>query len=111
MTGGGEGPRFTIEADAAALHVHVERRLSPFGWEHVVATIDRYLGSVDHVVLEGEAWESPAGQRVALSLRQRLPRDGVQVWRRNDQLAVRLHPEPPPRRARAPRRGPPSDAW
>ena len=95
------GPRFSLDADAAELEVVVERRLSPFGWEHVIENVDRYVRLVDVVILAGSGWSSPAGRRVELLLRQRLPAQGVAVFHAEDPLVERWRRAGPRRRREA----------
>jgi hypothetical protein len=106
------GPRFSIDSDAAELEIVVDRQLSPFGWEYVIANVDRYVRLVDIVILEGSGWSSPAGRRAELLLRDRLPAQGVPVLHADDPLVDRWRSVGPQRRREATgrkHRGP--NAW
>jgi hypothetical protein len=98
-------PTFTLDADAGELTISVTGTATKLGWEQLLVELERYLPSVDIVILDGTAWDSAPGQRVELLLRERLPAQGVPVLHQGDARLAAWRasgPRRPPRRRRAP---------
>ena len=96
---------FTLDADAGELTISVSGAPTKLAWEQLLVDLERYLASVDIVILDGSAWETPAGRRVELLLRERLPTLGVPVLHQGDPHLARWRADGarrPPRRRRSP---------
>jgi hypothetical protein len=90
-----------IDADEGELTITVDDEPSTLGWEELLFEMERYLALVDIVILDGPAWDSEAGHRIELLLREALPAQGVPVVHVGDPLLARWRASSP-----RPRRGP-----
>ena len=98
-----------IDTDEGELTIFVDDAQPPLGWEQVLFELERYVSLVDIVILDGTAWDTEAGRRVELLLREGLPAQGLPVVHVDDPLLARWRAgSPRPRRGPGRRRGSPS---